>query len=255
MICISFGAFTQYFHASPTHDDASDAMTEQDRATCPTFELKDHNLDFIPNLKVGEELFTRRFEAGCSMYKCNGFCCREGVIVDIKHRDRVLAAAPTVLNYMDETQQKDTSQWFEDREEEDPDFPSGACANTRVHNKTCVFLDSNRRCVLQLAEAEIPNLKPFYCRTYPIVIVDSRLTYDDEHSPSETHCCGPVKDGPLTVFDVCAEELEFTLGPEAKGLVELRRLARQTTASRNGKPTHTEPKASHPERSEGSFSA
>jgi len=218
-----------------SHDDASDApddTTDEDQETAPSHPLRDHDLVYLPQLKVGEELFTQRFEAGCSMMKCNGYCCREGVVLDVAHRDRLLAHAALVQKYMDETQIKDTSKWFETEEEVDLDFPSGKSSGTMKHNDTCVFLNKNKHCVLQLAEAEVPDLKPFYCRTYPIVIIDGRLTYDDEHSPSETHCCGPVKDGPLDVFDVCTFELEYTLGPKAKGLVELKRLARKVT----GKP-------------------
>ena len=205
-------------------------MTEHDREISPSHELRDHNLEYLPHLRVGEELFTRRFEAGCSMMKCNGFCCREGVIIDVGHKDFVLQHAELVQSLMDETQTKDTSLWFEPGEGVDPDFPSGRSCNTAKFNDVCVFLGKDKLCVLQKAEKEVPNLKPFYCRTYPIVIIDSRLTYDDEHSPSETHCCGPVKDGPLNVFDVCTFELEYTLGPAAKGLVELKRLASEVEA-------------------------
>jgi Fe-S-cluster containining protein len=217
---------------------------EDDREPCPSHALRNHDLDYLPNLRVGEELFTTRFESGCSMMKCNGYCCREGVVIDADHKVRLLDHAALVQKYMDETQTKDTSRWFEPEEDVDPDFPSGRSSGTLKHNDACVFLDKNKRCVLQLAEAEVPNLKPFYCRTYPIVIIDSRLTYDDEHSPSETHCCGPVKDGPLDVFDVCTYELEFTLGAKAKGLVELKRLARKA----GGKPR--EEAGSAPERAD-----
>ena len=129
----------------------------------------------------------------------------------------MLENAAIVQKYMDETQTKDTSHWFEPGEEIDIDFPSGKSCNTAKHNDVCVFLDKSKRCVLQIAEAEVPNLKPFYCRTYPIVIIDSRLTYDDEHSPSETHCCGPVKDGPLDVFDVCTLRARIHTRPEGEG--------------------------------------
>jgi hypothetical protein len=204
-------------------------MTDDDDDLGPSHPLRDHNLVHLPQLRVGEELFTQQFEAGCSMSKCNGFCCRDGVLVDAAHKALILENASLVQKYMDETQTKDTSQWFEPGEEIDHDFPSGKSCGTARYNETCVFLDGKKACVLQKAEAELPNLKPFYCRTYPIVIVDSRLTYDDAHSPSETHCCGPTSGGPLDVFDTCTFELEFTLGPKAKGLSELKRLARQTT--------------------------
>jgi hypothetical protein len=95
--------------------------------------------------------------------------------------------------------------------------------NTKAANGACVFLDSQRRCVLQLAEAESPGLKPFYCRTYPIAIDHARVTLDADWCPEETNCCGPVAGGELTTFDVCEGELVFLLG-EA-GVRELHRVA------------------------------
>jgi Fe-S-cluster containining protein len=205
-------------------------MTTQQRLTAPTFALKDHNLDYLPDLRVGEELFTTRFDRSCSMSSCSAYCCRDGVIVDVEHRDRVLAEADLVMQYMEPTQEHDTSKWFDEKESDDMDFPSGRATNTRVVNGTCVFLDSQRRCVLQRAEEQSPGLKPFYCRTYPIVIINGRVTIDDEHCPDERACCGPVAGGQLTALDVCSYELEYMLGARAKGMTELRRLARESAA-------------------------
>jgi hypothetical protein len=42
----------------------------------------------------------------------------------------------------------------------------------------------------------------------------------DEHK-----CCGSLKNGPLTILDICASEPEFMLG--ADGLAELRTMARE----------------------------
>jgi Fe-S-cluster containining protein len=199
-------------------------MTEHDRQTAPSFALHEHSLDYFPDLRVGEEVFTRRFDRACSMGSCSAFCCREGVIVDVRHRDHVLANAPLILEHMEATQMRDSTRWFEPTEMDDADFPSGRACNTEVVNGTCVFLDSRRRCVLQLAESQSPGLKPFYCRTYPIVIIDARVTLDDEHCPGETQCCGPVSGGQLSALDVCREELVFMLGEPAAQLDELRRL-------------------------------
>jgi len=204
-------------------------MTEQ-RLTAPTFTLTDHNLDYIPDLRVGEELFTTRFNSACSMSSCSAYCCRDGVIVDVEHRDRVLAEADLVRHFMEPTQEHDSSKWFDENVTDDIDFPSGRASNTKVVNGTCVFLDSQRRCVLQRAEEKSPGLKPFYCRTYPIVIINGRVTIDDEHCPDESACCGPDASGSLTVLDVCAYELEYMLGAPAKGMTELRRLARESAA-------------------------
>jgi hypothetical protein len=121
------------------------------------------------------------------------------------------------------------ANWFVD-EFDHPDFPSGLAADTCVRNAACVFLDPDARCVLQTAEANAPPgvgaLKPFYCRAFPVCVDFGVLMIDDEHCPDETRCCGPVQDGPRTIFDVCAFELEYVLG--AEGLSELRALATAT---------------------------
>lgn len=134
----------------------------------------------------------------------------------------MLAEAPLVLRYMDATQERDTTRWFEAEEIPDTDFPSGAAASTRVVNGGCVFLDSRGYCVLHAAEAESPGLKPFFCRTYPIALVNGVLSVEYDYCPDETQCCGPVDGGQLTIFDVCADELAFMLGE--RGARELREL-------------------------------
>lgn len=189
----------------------------------PSFPLRDHQLGYFAELRVGEEIFTSRFAGSCSMSSCSARCCREGVLVDITHRDRVLSEHALITQYMEPTQVRDPSGWFEEEEEIDEDFPSGLVVNTKAANGACVFLDSQRRCVLQLAEAESPGLKPFYCRTYPVAIDHARVTLDADWCPGETNCCGPVEGGELTTFDVCEGELVFLLG-EA-GVRELHRMA------------------------------
>lgn len=185
--------------------------------------ITDHALAHLGPLPVSSHLLGCRFSSGCSMSNCRGSCCGGGVSVDLRHRDRVLAEAPLVLRYMDATQERDPTQWFEAEEIPDTDFPSGAAASTRVVNGGCVFLDSRGLCVLHAAEAESPGLKPFFCRTYPIALVNGVLTVEYDYCPDETHCCGPVEGGPLTIFDVCADEIAFMLGE--RGANELRRAA------------------------------
>jgi hypothetical protein len=113
---------------------------------------------------------------------------------------------------MEPFQEHDPAKWFDDEVEIDADFPSGKVVNTNSHTGSCVFLNSSRRCVLHAAEEASPGLKPFYCRAYPIAIAHGRVTIDADWCPEETHCCGPVEGGPLTVLDVCGGELTFMLG-------------------------------------------
>lgn len=198
-------------------------MSQLRHDTSGTPVLNDHALAHLGPLPVSRQLIDCRFSAGCAMSNCRGACCSGGVSVDLRHRDRVLAEAPLVLRYMDATQERDSTKWFETEEIPDADFPSGAAASTRVVNGGCVFLDARGFCVLHAAEAESPGLKPFFCRTYPIALVNGILTVEYDYCPDETQCCGPVANGQLTIFDVCADELTFMLGE--RGADELRRAA------------------------------
>lgn len=198
-------------------------LPEVSQPPAPSYALSEHHLSYIPDLRIGEEVFTYRYASSCSMMSCSAKCCRYGVLVDIEHRDRILSEAALVVQYMEPTQEHDPSRWFDTEVEIDEDFPSGKVVNTNTHNDSCVFLDSNRRCVLHMAEEKSPGLKPFYCHAYPIAIVRGRITIDADWCPEETNCCGPVEGGELTALDVCGGELTFVLG-EA-GFREVQRVA------------------------------
>jgi len=195
----------------------------------PALPLHRHHLAYIKNLRLGEEVLVPRFARGCDTNKCSGACCGGGVLVDVAHRDRVLSEAALVLRYMEPSQEHDPARWFEDEVFEDPDYPSGRAVCTTVVNDTCVFLDSQRRCALHMAEAESPALKPFYCRAYPVAIVQGRVTLDTDWCPEETQCCGTVVGGELSGLDVYAGELLHLLGDA--GDRELRLLVAQRQAT------------------------
>lgn len=204
------------------------AMSESSEAEV-TYPLHRHKLGHIPSLAVDEEIFATRFAASCSMMNCSAKCCRGGVYVDLQHRDRILREAPLVLRLMEPGQEHDTTRWFETEEIDDADFPSGKCVGTQIHGHGCVFLDSQRRCVLQVAESESPDLKPFYCRAFPVVISDATLTLDTEWCPEETQCCGPDPNGTQPALEMLAFEIEHTVGKAA--LEELHQIARSRTES------------------------
>jgi Fe-S-cluster containining protein len=186
--------------------------------------LRKHHLTHIDKLTVSAELLQTRYAAGCAMGNCRGNCCLGGASIDTTERDRIVAHAALVRAQMDETQQHDGDKWFEDLIE-DADYASGMAVTTQLHNDRCVFLNGAGLCVLQMAEEAgklSEPLKPFFCRAYPIYIQNGMLTIDHQ-CDGETKCCAAVAKGPLTVFDVCAFELEYVLGPE--GAAELRCLA------------------------------
>ena len=189
-------------------------------------QLRKHHLHHIPNLRVQRSLLGKQFASGCSMMNCNGNCCKQGVMLDVKERDRILEHTDLILRYLEPGQEHDPSGWFEE-EQADLDFPSGKAVGTRASDSGCVFLDSAGRCVLQKAAMGegMPkfSLKPFYCVAYPVTIDQGELIIDDADFVSRNQCCSTVKDGALTMFDVCSEELEYVLGKD--GLSELQSAA------------------------------
>jgi Fe-S-cluster containining protein len=199
-------------------------MSDSPNETHVTYPLHRHELTHLPHLEADEEIFATRFAASCSMMNCSGKCCRGGVYVDLEHRDRVLREAALVIQHMEPAQEHDPSLWFETEEIDDADFPSGKCVGTQVVGKGCVFLDSQRRCVLHMAESTSPGLKPFYCRAFPVVVSDAVLTLDTEWCPEETQCCGPDPNGTQPALDLLAFEIEHVVGKAA--LHELRDIAR-----------------------------
>jgi hypothetical protein len=147
-------------------------------------------------------------------------------LVDVAHRDRIIAEAALIAQHMEPTQEHDPARWFEPNDEPDLDFPSGRAVNTNIVNGTCVFLDSRRLCVLHSAESASPGLKPFFCRAYPVAIDHGCVTLDSDWCPDDTQCCEPVEGGEMTTLEVYEPELVHMLG-EA-GLKELRRIAEIT---------------------------
>lgn len=166
-------------------------------------------------LRVDPLLSERRFADGCTTASCDATCCLAGVQVDVTERDRILSHAALVQRSMDPSQDHDPAHWFEVDEVADTDMPSGRAVGTVVRDGACVFLNGARRCVLQLASsamaADAASLKPFFCWAFPLTIFDGTLTLDTELATRRV-CCGPVPDGPLSLLDVCATELDYVLG-------------------------------------------
>ncbi len=170
-------------------------------------------------------IFTQGFVDACVIPTCGGECCHTGVWADVKEKDEILARKDLVLEYMDETQNRDVSQWFEKEIVEDSDFASGTCIGTEVFNNKCVFQMKNGYCVLQYAAMEKGmspwEFKPKYCVMFPIVIADGMLTFDDDHA-SDMHYCGTHchQNHTRSVFESCGAEIEYALGAEGYALLK-----------------------------------
>lgn len=186
--------------------------------------IRRHRMTHIPELRLGRELSEKRFAAGCSMGKCNAACCSGGVYADLAERDAILAHAELVRSQMEPDQVHDERRWFEGETVEDSDYPSGRAVGTEVYGERCVFLNSAGMCVLQKAAAAGGlgryALKPFFCWLYPVTVEHGELTLHDPEYASRESCCSCRDEGPLTVLDVCAEELTLALGEE--GVEELK---------------------------------
>ena len=180
--------------------------------------LRKHHLSHIPELQVHESIGATRFDTACSVYKCDAKCCSMGVFADVAERDHILRHVDLVRQYMEPDQEHDPDRWFEKSEIEDPDFPSGRCVGTEATPRGCIFLQSNGRCVLQIAATEEGHdkafLKPFYCFAYPVTIDHGVLMIDQPDFVHRPQCCTGVPGGTRKAIDVCREELEFVLGAE-----------------------------------------
>lgn len=187
----------------------------------------------IKGLKIDPLIFTFPFVQGCNISLCSGECCWYGVYVDLKEMEIILEKKELIKQYMDETQTKDESKWFEEIEE-DKDFDSGYCAGTQIYNHKCVFLDKNGYCSLQ--KAAIGNgefmwkYKPIYCVIFPLTIYNGTLTIDDEHI-NRLHYCSKARHQISTVFDATKNELIYLFGED--GYNELLEYEEQLIGGKN----------------------
>lgn len=163
----------------------------------------------INGVFIDPQIFT--FPFSC---KCAGECCNYGVYTDLKEHDLILSIKDKIISFMDETQSKDISEWFEDPEE-DEDFESGVAVGTEIINGKCTFLDKNGLCTLQkiaMMEGEHKwKYKPIYCVLFPLTIFEGALTIDDEHIDRLKTCNkNPVKS--TSIYEACREELLHFFG-------------------------------------------
>ncbi len=180
--------------------------------------LSRHKLAHVPGIVIDKNILDRGFARGCSMNNCNGRCCRDGVLLDVKDKEKILAHVPMIQKAMEPQQEKDPSKWFDECVETDRDFPSGSCDGTAVAGGGCVFLNSKGLCTLQAVSMEYgmgkDALKPFYCFAYPLTLDEGILTVYDSEFSERSECCMSVHQGEQSILDVCREELEFILGLE-----------------------------------------
>lgn len=187
----------------------------------------------INGVFIDPQIFTFNFTCQCS-----GECCNYGVYTDLKEFEHIMSIKDKIIPLMDESQTKNTDEWFEEPEE-DEDFDSGVAVGTEVVNGKCTFLDKNGLCTLQklaLMEGEHKwKYKPIYCVLFPYTIYEGALTIDDEHI-DRLKTCNMNPTPSQAIFDSVREELEYFFGSEGfKELEEYRKEYLSGLYSKEGK--------------------
>ncbi|MDI6780212.1 MAG: DUF3109 family protein [Bacteroidota bacterium] len=171
----------------------------------------------IKNYVVDENLFNLGLAMGCNPNDCTGECCSDGVYISLEDHKKILEYKDVIKKHMDETQTIDESVWFETQTEQDADFPGGVCIGTQVYNDKCVFLNKEKRCVLQVTAVSLGldrwAIKPFYCIAFPIVVAENVLTFDDMMN-DKAPCCTAKESLPENIIDACKDEFVYILGEE-----------------------------------------
>lgn len=171
----------------------------------------------VDEYTFSDQLFLKGFPAGGGPCTCSSVCCEGGVYADIADREKILSHREMIKKYMDDTQTRDDSRWFETQEMEHGDFPSGRCVGTEVHNGKCVFLDGFGHCTLQVAAGSEGMhkwaLKPFFCVLYPIDVSNKIVSFDDMLQ-DEQSCCSVGHEFETPLFRGCKEELEHLVGAD-----------------------------------------
>lgn len=186
--------------------------------------MKQNNLQ-IKGYQIDPIIFELGFE-NSSPNECKGLCCRSGVWVSLKEKEQILENKDLFKKFMDETQTLDDSIWFENNITADIDFPDGLCDSTNVYNDKCVFLNKEYKCILQVAALESGfdkfKFKPYFCITFPVVISQNTITYDD-FLLNIAPCCSAKKTKNPNFIEQCEIELLHILGKD--GYIKLKELA------------------------------
>ncbi len=163
----------------------------------------------------------------CTLDRCGGACCVNGIWVDLRHVQRILDAAVHVRPLMAPAYADEEDRWFGDETLETADFPSGIGLPTAVGPRAdgsgrqgCVFVRADHKCALHMASDALslpwPGLKPFDCATYPILRSDGMVQVDDEsarhHPEGDCQQGGPTQ---RRIRDVFAQEIALCLPPDA----------------------------------------
>lgn len=180
------------------------------------------------------------FGGSAPLQACRGACCVGGIWLDVGHVQHILAAEALIAPLL-VPDRRDPDQWFSDEVVEHPDFPTGLGTATAVLPRIdgsgragCVFVLADHRCALQVAGMAAgmpwPGLKPFDCATFPVLLSEGELVWDQESAsaPDGVDCQlgGPDTDQPpVRFYQAFATEIAYAVGQE--GLAAVQTMAAQ----------------------------
>lgn len=195
----------------------------------------------VGDLQVDPRLLEKTQTARCSIAECQAACCGHGVYVDLAEASRIVEEADLIKPHLP-ADRWDVSIWFDGNVRADSDFPTGFRVGTRTvadpahpSGTRCIFLrPEDNFCGIQyasVAEGRHPwDLKPFYCKLYPLVVLADKLMIDgDNELFSFGGSCQRPAPVPLPLHVLFKDEMVLALGE--KGYEEFRALARKAGAA------------------------
>ena len=183
----------------------------------------------VKGVKIAEGLFTTGFRTGQGPFNCTSRCCYRGAYMDVAERDILLKHSDIISPLLDTTQSRDTETWFEPKDFADPDYASGRCIGTGTVNGKCAFQNEKGWCSVQMAGAESKGhkwaIKPIYCVTFPVEVVDGWLRFNAMMQGKEP-CCSVEEIFDTPLFEACKEEIVHLLGEDGYAEIEAAYLRR-----------------------------
>ncbi|MDR0842347.1 MAG: DUF3109 family protein, partial [Acidobacteriota bacterium] len=163
----------------------------------------------IGGVSVDPKVMRKESTYPCSQVDCQADCCSGGVWVKDEEYPPVMKWKTAVKACLPQ-ERHDETKWFEKDDEagygtqtvDDPQRPGKTC---------CVFLQSDRKCALQVVSLKEnlgwPGIKPYYCAIYPLYEEDGVMTVDDDTPVDEkTGMCRKYRPGSEPLFEMYPDE-------------------------------------------------
>ena len=176
---------------------------------------------------VDPAIFSYRYFTHCmSCDFCGDACCSYGVDIDVENVARIEALSPDFEAHVGVPRGK----WFTRQRWNDPEFPGGAQARTRVKDGACVFLDREKRgCKIHSycidKGIDYHQLKPLVSVLFPLTFEGGALVASGEVEDKSLVCGGQG----LSIYEGLRGELAYYFGDAL--VSELDSIRAQTTGT------------------------